>query len=230
MTNSIKAFALASALMAVVAVPASAAIVVNGGFEDDPGVIGLQNGNTYAGMKTGSGKGSWDRFNSLPGLWTTTSGPGIEIQTKNTLPTIDPHGVSDYYVELDSNSNSAMKQVVNLGVGRYLLSFFYSPRDDRVASNPIDYAVGGLFSLSVTGPSAVDPVTAVGMWTEIKKEFVVTKAGAYDLTFAAGGDSNSYGGFIDDVSIAAIPVPAALPLLGLALAGLGFAARRRKAA
>ena len=155
------------------------------------------------------------------------SGAGIEIQTNPTLTTIDAQD-GYAYVELDSNNNSSMKQSVYLDVGQYLLSFFYSPRNNTLGDNGIDYSIAGL-SGNVSGPSAGPPSTSVGSWTEITSLFTISTAGSYDLGFAATGTSTSLGGFIDNVSIAAVPLPAAGFLLIGALGGLGFMRRFRKA-
>ena len=55
----------------------------------------------------------------------------------------------------------------------------------------------------------------------------MVQAGSYDLQFAAAGRGNSVGGLIDNVSLAAVPLPATgLGLIG-ALAGLTALRRRR---
>jgi hypothetical protein len=206
----------------VLAAPASAAtIVINGSFEDGvPGnTPGLNNGATFANMPT-SGP-SWDRWTAING-WTTASGPGIEIQSNRTLGSIDAHSGS-YYVELDSNGNSRMVQSVALAAGDYVLSFWYSPRTNVAGTNGISWQVGSLAAGSVVN-------TAVGIWTQITTTFTVASAGSYALSFAAIGTSDSFGGFVDSVSIdpAPIPVPAAGFLLAGALGALAL--RRRKAA
>lgn len=222
------------------ALPASAVTVVNGDFEDvsssAPG-LGLANGNAIGALAGGSGKQSWDVYTKLPG-WTTVFGPGIEVQTKNTVGQIDPHS-GDYYIELDShtqpNSDTRMEQ--NLGFlseGAYKLSFFYSPRTDSATSNTIDFDVMAgalLFSDSVTRSDGT-----VGVWTEIVRTFIVPQGGAdATLGFAANIDNNTLGGFLDTISLSAlpnsvstVPVPAAMPLLGSALAMLWFAGWRRR--
>lgn len=225
---------LAAALLAL-ALPsaAAAATVVNGGFEADAGRA--QDGQAFGTLAAGTGNNSWSVFDSLPG-WTRSGGAGIEVQAANTLGSIDPHG-GNHYVELDANSNSAMQQLLTLGPGRYLLSFWYSPRDGRDASNGIAYAVGSLVAGSITGPTpatGTTPLTRVGLWTEVTALFDVSTRGSYALSFAATGTSNGYGGFIDDVSVTAVPQPFAavpLPAGGVLLAGgLGLLAalgRRR---
>jgi hypothetical protein len=229
---------LAATLLALV-LPgaAAAATVINGGFEADAGRA--QDGQAFATLAGSTGNNSWSVFDTLPG-WTRAAGTGVEVQTARTLGTIDPHGGS-HYVELDGNNNSALQQMLTLGAGRYLLSFWYSPRDGRTDSNGIAYAVGSLVSGSITGPTparGTAPLTRVGLWTEVTALFDVAQTGSYALTFAATGTSNGYGGFIDDVSLAAVPQRAAavaavpLPAGGLMLAaGLGALAalRRRRA-
>lgn len=222
------------------ALGAQAATVVNGSFED-PGnpVAKATDGQLFTALATGTGNNSWSIFTALPG-WTKVTGDGIEIQTNNTLTTIDGHNGSQHYVELDSNNNSSMQQTINFtSTGRYELSFFYSPRDGNVASNIISYSVAEAFSPfsqllldSVAGPS-LDPATSVGKWTEITAEFIVKTKGLHTLTFAAlgtKGDKVSYGGFIDDVSISTVPVP--LPAGGLLLIGAvgGLAVLRHRKA
>ena len=207
-----------AAALAFGASAASAVTVVNGSFEEDPGFVATD-GQSFGTLVTGTGNNSWSVFTSLPG-WSVVSGPGVEVQTTNTLGTINPQD-QDHYVELDSNSNSSILQSINFtSTGSYLLSFWYSPRDGNAASNIIDYSLGPLLSGSVTGPSNVVPVTAVGLWTLIEATFVVTQTGSYNLVFTANGTNNSLGGFIDNVSIAAVPVPAGGLLLLGSVAGL----------
>jgi hypothetical protein len=220
------AIGLAAAL-AFGASSASAVSLINGSFEDDAGVA--LDGQAFGTLAGGSGTGSWSVFDDLPG-WTTASGAGIEIQTANTVGLGLPVGNGQHYVELDSNNNSSMQQSITFdSIGSYVLSFWYSPRDGDAASNVIDYSIANLAG-SVTGPSGVPPVTTVGFWTLIEATFVITDiTNPYTLTFAANGTNNSLGGFIDNVSIAAVPVPAGGLLLIGALGGIA-ALRRRKSA
>ncbi len=219
------------ALVALVAVIASASVsqaatlVQNGSFEVSPGTKGL-NGRAFDSLSIG-GPG-WDIFTALPG-WSKVAGAGIEVQADRAVPQTDAQ-FGEHYVELDSNNNSTMRQTLNLGVGRYLLSFWYSPRalqsDKTSETNGVGYSVANLTG-SVQGPEGLLG-SAVGKWTEISQEFRVRSAGAYNLDFKAQGSSDSYGGFVDNVSVAPVPVPAAGLLLVGALGGLA-ALRRRKA-
>ena len=67
-----------------------------------------------------------------------------------------------------------------------------------------------------------------GTWTEIVARFTVGTDGLYALQFGATGTADTLGGLIDNVSISAVPLPAAGWML---LAGLGgIAMVRRRAA
>ena len=211
---------LATALMVASVGASSAATVVNWGFDEAPAVNG-QRGNTFEDMPTAAHGGhSWDIWSSLPG-WTTTSGAGIEVQSNRTLGSIDAHS-GQYYVELDSHNNSSMEQVLSLKKGTYNLSFWYSPRTNRMDSNGIAFRIGSMAD-SVMGPNGT---YRRGEWTEVTRRFTIDKDGDYALGFAAIGRSDSYGGLIDSVGISAVPLPATALLLLGGLAGLG--AMRRK--
>ncbi|MEX2517963.1 MAG: VPLPA-CTERM sorting domain-containing protein [Paracoccaceae bacterium] len=228
-----KAVCFAVASVGMVAAPAFAA-VVNGDFEDktfsnpNPGLV---NGIAIGDLET-SGPG-WDVYTDILG-WETSAGSGIELQTNGTIGSFNANS-GTRYVELDShpapNSNSTMFQTLVLDPGTYQLDFFYSPRNGDAGSNGIDYSVTGLISGfllagGVTGPSGT---TTVGLWTLVSSFFTVQAGDSpVTLSFSAVGAENTLGGFIDDVSVSAVPVPAALPLLITALAGLGFLSRRRQ--
>lgn len=226
--SSRKSKLLAAAVLALMAFSAAATatpIVTNGSFESGvPGnKKGLQNGARFGNLNS-SGP-SWDRWLKING-WTRTYGSGIEVQSNRTLSTIDAQE-GTHYVELDSNSNSGMKQTLNLTHGDYVLKFWYSPRTAQANTNGIEYTIGGLAGGYVTTNKPVSAV--VGVWTEIVTKFSVGKRGAYDLKFSATGLSDSYGGLLDNVSVAPVPLPAAGLGLMAALGGLASMKRRRKA-
>ncbi|MEM9631285.1 MAG: hypothetical protein AAGA50_08170 [Pseudomonadota bacterium] len=227
MMNAVRTATIAGALL--LATSSANAVVFNGDFETTSGDVGIVNTIQLSDL---AGTGSWDVYTSIPG-WTSNSGAGIEVQTNGTLGSIDAHS-GQHYVELDSHpsgsSNSSMQQSVALGVGSYELSFYYSPRNDDTASNGIFYEIlGGILGQQkVEGPGAGPPVTSVGTWSLVTALFKVTTAGNYDLRFSATGTENTLGGFVDTVSITAVPIPAAGLLLPVGVALLGFAARRRK--
>jgi GTP-binding protein len=119
------------------------------------------------------------------------------------------------------------------GVGEYRLSFFYSPRTTDASTNGIFYSVseaisGGLDLTygQVSGPSGTYPRT---VWTEVIATFTVATAGLFNLDFGATGRPDTYGGLIDNVSIAPVPLPAGALLLLTAFGGLAVARKRKTA-
>jgi hypothetical protein len=235
MKHSMKTFLVASALTGTMALSAQAApIVSNGSFEFGSGIG--DRGQNFATLGD-AGQLDWDIYQSGEVTDWSTDTNGIEIQTDRTLPAnggpdIDAQD-GDNYVELDTTSNSSISQMVTLTGGRYLLSFYFSPRVNSPVSstnspttNGISYGLDGLFSLLADGPSII-PDVPFGEWTLFTFEFVAD-AGTYELFFDATGRPNSVGGLLDNVAITAVPVPAGGLLLLGGLAGLA-ALRRRKA-
>lgn len=189
----------------------SALPLVNGNFDDDTGIS--------------LSPGSWDVYDSIVG-WETGAGTGIEIQY-DTI--VDSH-TSNYYVELDShggtNTNSSMFQSVFLTAGSYELSFWYHARTNLDDDNGIEALIDG---------SSIGLVTKklnemVSVWEQINWAFTVDIDTDYELMFRAFGKDNSYGGFIDSVSLSSTPVPepATMLLFCLGLLGLVGVSRRKQ--
>jgi hypothetical protein len=234
--SSVRAAASLAALFLVGTIPAHAVnLVINGGFEQptDPANI-IPGTNSLPG---------WAVYGSVPG-WTTVSGQGIEIQLNGTggssPPRLNIDGTEggSYKVELDAHpnnppgsSNSTMQQVLNLGKGKYELSFWYRPRVILAGTNTNTI----LYSMLNGSDANILPGNTVvsydsGGWREISKIFHVATPGSFKLRFAASGNADTSGGFIDNVSVSAVPVPPASLLLVGGLLGLSYLSRRRKAA
>ncbi len=171
----------------------SANLIVNGSFE-----------------VSNIGAGTFAILPSITG-WTSTMGGGIEIQ--NHVAGLSYLGAR--HVELDSTSNSNMRQFAATALGSvYHLSFAYSARPGRkAADNSIEgYFNGGLLTTLMANGIGLENTN----WRVFN--FNVTgAAGSSVLEFRAVGPSNSYGGYLDGVSLAAVAEPPGLLLFAMGL-------------
>lgn len=192
------------AFFTIAASGASANMIVNGSFEN-PAMSGYNTNTTVQG-------------------WTLESGSGIEIQNNAAGAPQDGYNL----VELDSDQNSSMFQTIATTAGsKYDLSFWYSPRPDNAPeSNTIEVYFNGKLLESMTGFSAGST-----SWKE--HTYLVTAiADTSILKFAAAGNNDTLGGYIDNVSMVPTPtpIPAAIWLFGSGIAGIAAARRRKKTA
>lgn len=174
----------------------ASAALVNGSFEDP--VIGH----------------TWITPNSILG-WSATN----MIEVRNNVAGTAYDG--NNFVELDVFVNSSMSQTVTTTPGaQYALSYYYAPRAGVLGnSNGIELWFNSTQIDSVTGNG--NQSTA---W--ILRSLTVTGTGSDTITFKAVGVSDGYGGSLDKVSMAPVPLPGALWLLGPGLAGLAGIRRR----
>ena len=198
--------AIALTGIALAATPASAAVVFSSTFENVPG--GPTNGN-FANVLTADG-------------WTATdSNHPIELQN-HAAGNPAPNG-GNIFVELDSSRNSSMSRVIQAGT--YQLSFLYSARPGvDASSNGIQVFLDNVL---------LDPpgtVTGVGgnqtSWSTVTSGYF-TVTSPTTLKFAAVGTSDSLGGYIDNITLNAVPEPATWAMMITGFGLVGGAMRRR---
>ena len=190
---------------------ASAATVANGGFEL-PG--------TFSGSFTTINAGS-------PAL----AGWSIDAGSVDLINTYWQPSAGGYSIDLSGNAAATISQTIaGLVAGkRYVLSFDMAGNTD---SGPIVKTLlasvdgtSDLFSFDTTGRSHGD----MG-WAGRQLAFVATGASA--LISFQSLSTGFYGPALDNVSVetAAVPLPAAAPLLGAGLGALAMLRRRRRRA
>lgn len=198
--SMIKKAVLVAAVAASVPAFASTNLLSNGSFED-----------------TSVANGSWNIFNTISG-WTV--GPlGVEI--RNNVAGVAQDG--NNFVELDTTGNSGIFQTITTTAGQvYDLSFWYAPRVGvSASSNGIDVFWNGAKLGHYTGNG-----NSNNGWVEITTSVIGT--GSDKLSFAAVGKSDSYGGSLDNITLAAaVPEPESYAMLLAGLGVMGAVARRR---
>lgn len=205
--------ALASVAM-VAAVPASATVIFTSTFEGAGNSDNLRTGVNDPNTPTPAG--TFGTYLQADG-WTAT-GPNNPIELQNNVAGAPAPTGGNVFVELDSTRNSEMSRTISAG-GSYTLDFLYSPRPGRPAStNGIQVLLNGV----VFNP----PGTVTGgpfgttQWSAYSIGKFYAAAGS-TLTFKAVGTSDSFGGYVDNISLAAVPEPAtwAMMIMGFGLAG-----------
>lgn len=158
--------------------------------------------------------------------WTTTGGAGIELQ--NNVAGASFFGAqNDVFVELDSHNNSTMSRTL-ASPGQYLLEFLYSPRPGvNLGSNGVLVSLNGI----ALAPVFQQQGGSSTLWSVKTLAFTAQSANAV-LSFSGAGMSDSYGGYVDNIRLTAVPEPAtwAMMILGFGAVGAVLRQRRRRAA
>ena len=199
-------FLVAAAAVIVPVGPAAAAdLIVNGSFEQ-PDI-----------PRGGSGTGPGTLYLTAIDGWTHAPAPGstlpfLEIQDHH-MDYLPGAGLGDQYVELDAADSTFVFQDIPTQVGStYHMTFAASPRPQqqpaenhfRVTAGPAEFEVG---------PMAAVPQT---VWVGYSIDFVATSATSR-IGFLDLGPSNSYGAFVDGVTVELVSTPTslqALPVVG----------------
>jgi choice-of-anchor C domain-containing protein len=159
--------------------------------------------------------------------WDVVSGNVDIVGTTGTYAWQQPNGVGNFSIDLAGNSSGTIQQkILGLSIGQqYTVSFNYAANPGGTNPTRIEAGMdsGELVSLNFT------PQTSSNMGWLVGTLVFVASAADQILHFSSIG-ANCCGAALDNVTIAATPIPSGVLLFGSALAGLGFAGWRRKRA
>jgi len=200
---------LAGAALLVGAQSASAATITNGSFETgNPTTVGFGSSG-YSTEIAGSGAISGWTINGgsvdyIAGFWPAADGARS--------------------LDLSGNNPGTISQgVTGLVNGQeYKVTFSLRGNTDGPASSQsVDVSLGSYFGTFSAPSTSTSWVT---------QSFTFIYNGGSNLLVFAAGPNGPYGPGLDNVQIAATPIPGAILLFGSALGGMGFLGYRRRKA
>ena len=162
-----------------------------------------------------SGHYRWYVEPNLPD-WLLIEGPGTQMVRPDTSETILAYEGSQFG-ELDSDTargailapttNSSIARTIPLSPGSYRLSYYYHPHP--AASSPADQEVA-VYIDPATGPGGysnqVQSSSTGSGWTRKQVDFDVDCSSDFRFSFAAKGDPNRAGGYIDAIKLEALAI------------------------
>ena len=199
-----------------------------------PSVVSAQSCQTMIGnivlncsFELGNIKNGADYPNATVSDWTSlgTSSSGTFERWTNSFNGFAAQD-GNSLLELQVNSPTAIQQMLGTTVGtQYTLSFWAAnrPRDVNGYSQ-IDVYLNNVL-LTSTGH-----ITPTYQWFNFTQTFVATGPNS-TIEFRSMGNQNSYGDFIDNVSVvgtSTVPEPSSFVLTGLGAGLLGFMVRRKR--
>jgi len=213
MTRSAKFLAGAAFLgLLGAALPASAAILVDGNF-DNPPVL-----NPFQTMFGGGAFGG-----PTSNAWTILGHSIDEIGTYWQNPVAGGGSI-----DLDGELPGGISQSVNLGGGTYQLSFFLSGNPDGGdPTKSLAVSIGDVSNQLFTYTTGTN--TRGDMQYVLETVTFHAGAGTNVLSFLSQDVASSYGAVIGGISIVPMPEPATWAMLILGFGGIGMMLRKSRA-
>jgi len=213
-------------LIAAVATPACANLIVNGSFETPVVTAGgtaiYGAGSTAITGWTVAGVGA----DSVALVSTSFAQSGVTFNAQNGQQWIDLAGNAS-----NSQSSGVTQNIATVLGGQYTISFYVGSADDNVNNfffpSTIDLSINGGTRTHFTNPNA--PSNHLD-WMQFVVPFVATGSST-NLTFYNGGASNNFLSAFDNVVVEGVPEPSSFMLLlsALGCGAVGAHVRRRKA-
>lgn len=206
-----KALAIAGAVASTVALaaPAQAAVVFTTTWEADQ-------------VPGGPTPGTFIIYNNPPTATVAGWTVDTQLELQNNVAGAPAATGGQVFAELDADFNSSIYRTI--APGTYTLSYLYSPRPGvAFDSNNINVTLDGANISMISGLGGGQTA-----WSMINSpRFTVTGAGV--LRISAGGTSDSLGGYIDNITLTAVPEPTTWALFILGFGAIGATMRRRTA-